>query len=490
MSLTKIFNIRPSIKSGILIVAMTLLAGSGRNAFAGIETLENRVAASERVFSDFTRIPAQGIPHDFLQKARVILIFPNYVKGGYLYAGKFGLGIVMIKSAESGLWSPPAFVRLGGMSFGLQAGIQWTDLILVGKGDPTVLNFLNHKMSLGGSASAAAGPWGRHTEFNADWLMRSSLFAYSRSKGLFASVATDGTALSFDDDHNRLFYGPGATGRDVLFGQVNLESAAAKNLMQTVSGYTQSLALPAALTVESPSESAPQTLAAPKAPDSVSFVDQKDHSVVVVKNAVQNIKLYFDYNDASLREDTTPILDRAARALKKNPRHSIVISGRTDVRGASAYNEKLGKNRAQSVARYLEQKGVSPDRIQIVSRGEIDAMAPASDLLGMQKDRNAHFVVAELERQRLPEPPKPRANLKFEEVGERIYVGREERNIESASKVSSREYVVKEGDSLSRIAQREMGGAHRWPYLQAANTQRLSNPEFLRSGQRLLIPIE
>lgn len=210
---------------------------------------------------------------------------------------------------------------------------------------------------------------------------------------------------------------------------------------------------------------------------------------LLVRKVIKNVKVYFDYNKSDLRTDAKVILDDGLRILGKNPKASVLITGNADTRGSEQYNDRLAKARAASVQDYMVANGIPADRIRLVSRGKLDAAAPVTDLVGMQKDRNAQFVVAEVEEVMLPHEGPPR-DVEAVKVQENVYLTQEQTSVESAIKVSTREYVVKEGDSLARISQRELGSQHRWQYLYEFNKDRIKNPDKLRPGQKILIPVE
>jgi len=113
-------------------------------------------------------------------------------------------------------------------------------------------------------------------------------------------------------------------------------------------------------------------------------------------NVKDDVRVYFDYDKSDIRSEGVDILNNAIQTLKENPETDIIITGRADSRGSDEYNERLGTRRADSVGAYLKANGVDPHRVRFVSRGEMDALAPESDEEGMQKDRNAHFIVAEV----------------------------------------------------------------------------------------------
>lgn len=210
---------------------------------------------------------------------------------------------------------------------------------------------------------------------------------------------------------------------------------------------------------------------------------------LLIKKIIKNVKIYFDYNKADLREDHYGVLDQSVASLKRNPEASILITGNCDIRGSNEYNMKLGKKRGEAVKKYMLEKSIPEERIIIVSRGKLDAVAPVSDLEGMQKDRNAQFMVAEVEEIMIPAMESSRIN-DAKEIEEGKYIIEEKEKVESDLRVSTRDYVIKKGDTLSKIAQRELGGGHRWKYLYELNKDVIRDPNKLKVGQKIIIPIE
>jgi len=210
---------------------------------------------------------------------------------------------------------------------------------------------------------------------------------------------------------------------------------------------------------------------------------------LLIKKIIRNVKIYFDYNKADLRDDHLPILNQAVKTLQRNPEADILITGNCDARGSDEYNLKLGKKRGEVVEKFMLDNGIPEKRIKIISRGKLDAVAPINDLVGMQKDRNAQFMIAEVEELMLPAGKTPEdKQVKVLEEGKYLVEKKEE--VVSAVKVSTREYVIQKDDSLSKIAQKELGKASRWKYLYELNKDRIKDPNKLKAGVTIIIPIE
>jgi hypothetical protein len=121
---------------------------------------------------------------------------------------------------ETRAWRPPVFVNLTGGSLGWQAGIQATDVILVFRTRKSVDGLLRGKFTIGADASVAAGPVGREASAATDSKLGAEILSYSRSRGLFAGVALDGSALQIDQAANQNYYlGTGYSPNGVPPGQ-------------------------------------------------------------------------------------------------------------------------------------------------------------------------------------------------------------------------------------------------------------------------------
>jgi len=210
---------------------------------------------------------------------------------------------------------------------------------------------------------------------------------------------------------------------------------------------------------------------------------------LLIKKIIKNVKIYFDYDKSDLREDAVKILASAAGTMKRNSEASILVTGNCDRRGSEAYNEKLGRRRGEAVKKFMLENGIAEERIRIISRGKLDAVAPIVDLVGMQKDRNAQFMIAEVEEAMIPYPGEPQ-EIEAKLIEEGKFLIEKEERVESEVKVSTKEYIVKKGDTLSGIAKEQLGGGHRWKYLYELNKDRIKDPNKLRVGQKIIIPVE
>lgn len=189
----------------LFVSGLYILGLPGSSIQAGnpqLDTLESATA----VVRSFAALQVATIPPAMLRDATGVAIIPNLVKAGLLVGGRYGEGVVLPRNAD-GTWGDPVFVTMAGGGFGLQAGIQSADVILVFKTPRSLDRVLSGKgkLTLGGDAGVAAGPIGRQAEAATDAQLRSEIYSYSRSRGLFAGVSLQGAALWADTSANAAY---------------------------------------------------------------------------------------------------------------------------------------------------------------------------------------------------------------------------------------------------------------------------------------------
>jgi lipid-binding SYLF domain-containing protein len=195
-----------------VLLAMTALAPAQAQAD---DKSDRRLQQSQRVFEAFSDLTEQTIPTWLLERAYGIVVVPSVVKVALTLGGRGGKGVMAVRNPD-GTWSPPAFVTLGGVNVGFQFGVQSTDVVLILMSRESVEGIAGGKVTLGADASVAAGPLGRSSAAATDATLSAQVLSYSRSSGLFAGVALDGTVIAIDKRANESFYGIS----DVLASQI------------------------------------------------------------------------------------------------------------------------------------------------------------------------------------------------------------------------------------------------------------------------------
>jgi SH3 domain-containing YSC84-like protein 1 len=178
-------------------VGMLLVAGMVHAALAA-PTPQQTLQAATQVLAETRSLRVQSIPDSLMANAQAVAVIPGVVKVGVIVGGRHGRGIVVVRDKD-GAWTAPTFIELTGGSLGWQIGVQSSDVVLVFKNRQGVENLLTgSKFTLGADAAVAAGPVGRQASAATDEQLKAEVYSYSRSRGLFAGVALDGSVLSVD----------------------------------------------------------------------------------------------------------------------------------------------------------------------------------------------------------------------------------------------------------------------------------------------------
>ncbi|HBJ37418.1 MAG TPA: Ysc84 actin-binding domain protein [Planctomycetaceae bacterium] len=163
------------------------------------------VRSSITVLNEIMAIPLSGIPTSMLADAQGVAIIPNVIRGGFVVGARHGRGVLLVRE-QSGLWHAPVFITLTGGNIGWQAGVQSTDVVLVFRSRRSVDGIMAGKFTIGADAAAAAGPVGRQASAATDRTLNAEILSYSRSRGLFAGVALDGSMIQVDGLATSTFY--------------------------------------------------------------------------------------------------------------------------------------------------------------------------------------------------------------------------------------------------------------------------------------------
>jgi lipid-binding SYLF domain-containing protein len=204
----------------VAVISLTSIAWAGSNR----EATDDRLDHAGRVLHEIMSAPDRGIPEEVLEHAKCIAVVPHMLKGGFVFGAENGRGVATCRS-ENG-WSAPAFFTITGGSWGLQIGVEGVDLVMIIQNEEGMKHLINSNFELGGDASAAAGPVGRHASADTDWKLNTEVLTYSRAKGAFAGLTLTGAAIRRDDDSTEATYGHDVSTRRILSGEVTVPASA------------------------------------------------------------------------------------------------------------------------------------------------------------------------------------------------------------------------------------------------------------------------
>ena len=196
-----------------------------------------RLNEASAVLSEIMSTPDKGIPTELLEKAHCIVIVPELKTAAFVVGGKYGKGYVSCRNSAGTGWSAPGAVRIEGGSVGFQIGGSSTDVIMLVMSARGAEKLLESEFTLGGEASAVAGPVGRTVAAQTDAQLRADILSWSRSQGLFAGIALQGATLRQDLDDNATLYGKRIENRDIVKNGASVPQVAEK-LIALLDGYS------------------------------------------------------------------------------------------------------------------------------------------------------------------------------------------------------------------------------------------------------------
>jgi SH3 domain-containing YSC84-like protein 1 len=201
---------------------------------------DERLNASYQVLKEILATPDKGIPRDLLDKSECVIVYPSVKKAAFIVGASYGRGVITCRTGANlnGAWSAPAMFALEGGSFGLQAGGQATDFVLLIMNDQGAQSVLKSKVKLGGDASVAAGPVGRETSAETDIVLKAEILSWSRARGVFAGIDLSGSTMRSDDGANKELYGKDLTATQIVRGGAVKAPPAAHPLLALLTRVT------------------------------------------------------------------------------------------------------------------------------------------------------------------------------------------------------------------------------------------------------------
>jgi lipid-binding SYLF domain-containing protein len=198
----------------------------GTQCWAGSKRQDaiNRLDKAAIVLHEIMDAPDQRIPDWTMKKAKCVAVIPHLIKGGFVFGAEEGKGVATCRTAKG--WSAPAFIQIGGGSWGTQIGVEAVDLVMVFKSAKGMRKLLSSRFEIGRDASVAVGPLGRHSSENTDVNLNTMILTYSRAKGAFLGMTFDGALVRADNGSRHAMYGPRVTTRATLLGRVAAPVAA------------------------------------------------------------------------------------------------------------------------------------------------------------------------------------------------------------------------------------------------------------------------
>ncbi len=151
----------------------------------------------------------------YVPKAKGILIYPQVLRGAFIFGASGGSGVFLAHEAVGGKWTGPAFYTIGEASFGLQAGADASEVVLIALTDRGVSALLSTSAKLGANISIAIGPVGAGVT-GATANLSVDIVSYSRNKGLYGGMSLEGAVVAVRQSLNEAYYERPVTPTQIL----------------------------------------------------------------------------------------------------------------------------------------------------------------------------------------------------------------------------------------------------------------------------------
>lgn len=183
------------------------------------------VDGARKVLADLRHDKAFGNAAQLMRQAKAVFIVPKLIKGGFIVGGEGGNGVLMVH--RKGSWSAPGFFAIGAGSFGLQVGLEQSEMIMLIMTQKGLDGVLRDNFKIGAQAGITVATLGSGVEGAIGGASLPDVVVWSSSTGVYGGLTIDGSVIRAEPNQDSTFYGRAVTSRDVLFGKVDSPRVAA-----------------------------------------------------------------------------------------------------------------------------------------------------------------------------------------------------------------------------------------------------------------------
>jgi lipid-binding SYLF domain-containing protein len=199
----------------ILVFAALIALASCRSSGEFGSEPEQLVDSARGTFQSMMRDNQYPGLVDLASRAKAIIIVPNMLQAAFFFGGRGGDAVMLVRG-DDGRWSPPAFYSIGGISWGLQAGGQSSELVLTVMTEKGLNSIMHREVTLGANAGVAIGELGKGVNAQTGMGLKSDIYAFARSQGLFVGVSLEGSVIHPRETWNQQLYGDQVTPEAIM----------------------------------------------------------------------------------------------------------------------------------------------------------------------------------------------------------------------------------------------------------------------------------
>jgi SH3 domain-containing YSC84-like protein 1 len=215
-----------------LALILLVAAPSARAASDQQQLVDAANLAIENIHS--SQDPVAGKARELMHRARAVLIVPALVKGGF-FVGAQGGNAILVPRDPSGAWGYPGFYIMAAASFGLQMGVEVSEVVLIVMSDKALTAVTRNQFKFGAEAGLAIATLGAGAEANTTSNAGADIYGFSISKGLFGGIAVSGGLIHPRSSWTHAYYGQKISSNAVV-RKGGVSSAGADSLRAALGG--------------------------------------------------------------------------------------------------------------------------------------------------------------------------------------------------------------------------------------------------------------
>lgn len=174
----------------------------------------NLVERARITVDDLKKDKEFGNALELMKRARGVLIVPSLIKGGFFVGGEGGQGVLLAKGA--GGWSNPAFYTLASASFGLQIGLEQSEVVMLIMNDKALHAVMKNEFKVGADAGIAVVTLGANAEAATTSAAGADIVVWASSSGAYAGISVQGSIIKPHYSWNKAYYGRPETVTDII----------------------------------------------------------------------------------------------------------------------------------------------------------------------------------------------------------------------------------------------------------------------------------
>jgi len=220
-----------------LTLALIALFGLAAAPLAQAGTDQQNLVERARITVDDLRKDREfGNARDLLKQAKGVMIVPSLVKGGFFFGGEGGEGVLLTRNGAND-WSHPAFYTLASASFGLQIGLEQSELVLFVMSDRGLNDFMADEFKIGAQAGLAIVTLGSTAEASTTSNFKADIIVWSSATGAYAGLTLNGSIIKPRDSWNEVYYGRPESVRDIVSKRA-VQNPGAKGLREELASIS------------------------------------------------------------------------------------------------------------------------------------------------------------------------------------------------------------------------------------------------------------